>query len=898
MGQLNNNQENRFTFYSLIQKYDIVIPIIQRDYAQGRVNQKTDEVREDFLDSLYKYLEDGKSHDLDFVYGSVENHSFIPLDGQQRLTTLFLLHWYLMQQVRCINTKNADSSREELIKKILSVIQHKSDDLVTSAFLYETRQTSTRFCNKLVGLELNLKQLIEIKIIDPNGNEKSQPSISATLHDYNWFSPEWDMDPTIQSMLVMLDAIHDKFKDCDHQSFLERLLDDVAPAITFDFMSLDKYNLTDELYIKMNARGKPLTPFENFKAKFEQYIGTLEKIDGDEDKNELSDLDHPDQPDVQHYFSFNIDTKWTNLFWAYCQEELREIKKEDLEKYLENSLDKKMANFIRVIFTYQFAEDQKDNETLETVLLNKKVDYLSYNRYDKCGILSPQAVSYLIKALDVLSNGNHTINTLLKNNSYFDEDAVFRSVINHFFTELEYDKMVRLHAYLKYLVLFKGAYQADDLDEWMRFVYNLSDLENTRTDDPSRFAAAIKSISKILDEMNSQGQPSVLDFLASKGNDFRMGHFSSWQVTEEVIKAHLMRRPTINGINWTDEILKLEGHDYFNGQIGFILEFSDILNYFTLHNGFNGWDAVKEKRYFDDFVKNGKIASELFKGGYEKRVYAANSLLERAAMTFNWRYILGKHNSNSQYPENYRANLLNSISGEKNVRRDFSWRKMLHINTDDAFRHLPIKDLFNQIDADNVEQSVVDIIKNALSASSAKPINGLSWVDAFVRYPSNMKLCKNGFTYFWENRCILIGRKNCSKDDAELFTYTIWEKGICLMAVDPKFNLSYKFSNINQDVYPHIMCKFTFEEQEYAIRVMTVAENWEFKNYEFQFENINDQLMPIPAKLIGVLQPLGFSKASGSTEQWTLLSKAATYDDEATVQTELQNMMSQLLTVI
>jgi hypothetical protein len=35
---------------------------------------------------------------LDFIYGSMESHrpsDFLPLDGQQRLTTLFLLHWYM-----------------------------------------------------------------------------------------------------------------------------------------------------------------------------------------------------------------------------------------------------------------------------------------------------------------------------------------------------------------------------------------------------------------------------------------------------------------------------------------------------------------------------------------------------------------------------------------------------------------------------------------------------------------------------------------------------------------------------------------------------------------------------------------------------------------------------------
>lgn len=35
--------------------------------------------------------------------------------------------------------------------------------------------------------------------------------------------------------------------------------------------------LTDELYIKMNSRGKPLTVFEHFKAELEREIRTLDE---------------------------------------------------------------------------------------------------------------------------------------------------------------------------------------------------------------------------------------------------------------------------------------------------------------------------------------------------------------------------------------------------------------------------------------------------------------------------------------------------------------------------------------------------------------------------------------------------------------------------------------------
>lgn len=87
-------------YRQLLQRHgQIRIPMLQRDYAQGRKGQE--EVRERFLDALQEALElppDDPTlpRNLDFIYGSVEERrgetSFSPLDGQQRLTTLFLLH--------------------------------------------------------------------------------------------------------------------------------------------------------------------------------------------------------------------------------------------------------------------------------------------------------------------------------------------------------------------------------------------------------------------------------------------------------------------------------------------------------------------------------------------------------------------------------------------------------------------------------------------------------------------------------------------------------------------------------------------------------------------------------------------------------------------------------------
>ena len=87
----------RMSFIQLIEKYNVVVPVIQRDYAQGRTTEKPTEVRKGFVSNLISYLQapEGEIHDLDFVYGTVVDNEFIPLDGQQRLTTLFMLHLYV-----------------------------------------------------------------------------------------------------------------------------------------------------------------------------------------------------------------------------------------------------------------------------------------------------------------------------------------------------------------------------------------------------------------------------------------------------------------------------------------------------------------------------------------------------------------------------------------------------------------------------------------------------------------------------------------------------------------------------------------------------------------------------------------------------------------------------------
>ena len=235
----------------------VEIPLIQRDYAQGRTDARANDIRERFLDVLHEALTDGKDVGLDFVYGDVEAGTLRPLDGQQRLTTLFLLHWYLAYRAGQLDEEHA-----------------------WMRFSYATRPTARLFCEQLVTAK-------------PPPDE---PDPAAWIVDQPWYLYVWRNDPTIQAMLVMIAAIHSRFAGGDPHSAWQRLVDTDAPAISFQLLPIDDMGSGEDLYIKMNSRGKPLTPFENFKARFERAIAWA----GDK----ATEFDH------------RIDGAWSDILWC------------------------------------------------------------------------------------------------------------------------------------------------------------------------------------------------------------------------------------------------------------------------------------------------------------------------------------------------------------------------------------------------------------------------------------------------------------------------------------------------------------------------------------------------------------------------------------------------------
>ena len=252
--------------FNSTQVQSIEIPLFQRDYAQGRNSEQARNIRERFIADLCGALDSTKDIHLDFVFGDVVKGTLYPLDGQQRLTTLFLLHCYLAW---CLSEMAAAPQPWH-------------------AFHYATRPGARAFCQFLTQCRPDMD---------------TQP-LSEWLRDQADYLPTWKHDPTIQGMLVVLDTLHKHYWGQPTERLRAawlRLTDPDKPAISFLLLPVAAQKLDNTLYVKMNSRGRPLTEFENFKAELEALLRENSTIPGDE-------------VDV---FSHRIDTDWADLFWEY-----------------------------------------------------------------------------------------------------------------------------------------------------------------------------------------------------------------------------------------------------------------------------------------------------------------------------------------------------------------------------------------------------------------------------------------------------------------------------------------------------------------------------------------------------------------------------------------------------
>jgi hypothetical protein len=566
----------------------IRIPQIQRDYAEGRETESVEKKRRNLLSDMLDVVYGHKnSLSLDFVYGinNKTDNAFEPLDGQQRLTTLFLLHWLF--------------GRENDVK----------DGSNHSLFVYRTRKSSENFCHWLVkqnsktiidewankvavanktNEDNHLKWKTELNAkgeVDKIANRLRYPEVPIpSLFDYfmemDEFKWDWHIDPNIHSMIVVLETAYEliKEKKCDLQTGI--INNSNLDNITFEL--LDSLNCDgDELFEKMNARGKALSSYDLLKSSLEEEM-EMQKFP---------------KADVWRQ---KIDNKWIDFSWDNSNiptnpslEDVKQVETKQ-ERFL-----------VRLIGKSFFKAAPMGDEVLEHIFessIYKDCDkvpdnYFKYARFER----NRQNASFAILNFDDVmsdfdnllydekdSSGNviaiKDIANYLHNNGLKMHADNSNTLLDDFTADgLNHDTRVIFYAMLAYLktinatILVSNAVEFANFKDWMRFSRNVFTLanKNARIDKPELVKNAISAIDLWLNEYfsnyhtgNNDNEMLVCieDYIVNNAAGQEQA-----RLDEESIKAKLRLGKTnvASGTakQWEIAIIDAEENPYLWGQI-------------------------------------------------------------------------------------------------------------------------------------------------------------------------------------------------------------------------------------------------------------------------------------------------------------------------------------------
>ena len=553
------------SFWHFIQEHTIEIPIIQRDYAQGRLGEEY--LRHNFLTNLKQALDDTngvKVLTLDFVYGAQnkEKSKSYPLDGQQRLTTLWLFHWYI-------------ALKAGKLEKACEALKN---------FSYETRISSREFCQELCNYS-------HFQKYDNTG------SIVDFITSRTWFFSFWKQDPIIQTMLRMIggtkinnkygkdivDGLEELFQGTSNEEFKcywEALTSDTAP-IVFYYLPLENFGLTDDLYIKMNARGKQLTSFENFKADFIGHIKKRAKECDGKERDEWNAL-----LDLEQGIPIKLDTTWIDIFWKHS------ANNEEFDRSFFAFFNR---YFLNCAIIYHEATEKSEAWKEAWKLYGKESDdsSLSYdNGFDiYSSILSKdKGIAILCDMKKLFDNLGSVGNIDAYLPKWFKKFNFIPACTDKSISTLTQAQRVAFFGICRYLESCTS-FDETHFRRWMRVVCNL--VENTTINTVEAMIARIKLVNEL-----SAHVEDIYEYLSSEGTEIR-SKASPEQLAEEMEKAKQILKPQETKLpekpndwneekawNWEAAIIEAEGYAFFNGAIRFL---------FRNKNGEWDWNCYSKK---------------------------------------------------------------------------------------------------------------------------------------------------------------------------------------------------------------------------------------------------------------------------------------------------------------
>ena len=553
-------------------KKNILIPALQRDYVQG--GRK--DVIVAFLDELLAALRGEKSVDLNYIYGTFEKEAFTPIDGQQRLITLWLLHLYLFCKQG----------------KMFPVELH-----------FASREFADNFSAKL-------KENLE-SIINSEDSESTNETIDKRIINSSWFLCGWNHDTTVQNMLETLALIAHKCADAD--VFVN------FKNITFSFYNIGTEGLIDDIYIKMNGRGRPLSYFENLKSwmdeKVVKYFGEndkftqqwREKID-----NEWIDFFWDNRNKLKKH-NEEIDEEQTRLFYSilliyWGQKENKAILSAHIEKMSRE--DKEQLIF----FLKEFLSEDIDETVLTDKIfeiLQKEELFLPLYWIEKIGFFyNLEVFKFIADSIDKLCDLNNKGLLVPSLKSFLNLDS---GEGNSKRTSLIYEIAMKTATYAKTIPYLFSLIETPEtcksdknFKRWIRTTRNLvlnSDISS------KNISNVFDCLAKFSETLNNNSSESFYSVIARCESSELKGFYSN-QIEEELEKA----RKIAEDSEWEKKISEAEDYAFFCGAIRFL--FSDAKGNMTDWKHFkekweNAQNYFNEKGVSEDFVQHAKLLRAL-----------------------------------------------------------------------------------------------------------------------------------------------------------------------------------------------------------------------------------------------------------------------------------------------
>lgn len=213
----------------------VIIPDLQRDYCWGNPEK---ELVSGFIGSLITQYKEQQSEELNFglLYGYETPSDHIQLcDGQQRITTLFLLLGMLNRRTGLFQ------------HNLISDFEYRHDD--REPYLsYAIRESSLYFvsdlvCNFFIG--------------------NSTDGVDS-IRKADWYFADYDLDPSVQSMLAALKTIEGIIGKLD-DGFVSGFGDYILKKLTFQYYDMETRENGEETFVVINTTGEPLTGAQNLK---------------------------------------------------------------------------------------------------------------------------------------------------------------------------------------------------------------------------------------------------------------------------------------------------------------------------------------------------------------------------------------------------------------------------------------------------------------------------------------------------------------------------------------------------------------------------------------------------------------------------------------------------------